>query len=308
MNRDLVKNGTWYQRNGTSGSNAMSSGGFSISPAFKGQTEWKFSEDGELNIGYFGEYTIIPFNDFTATVKMWGGGGATSGNNAIGGGAGYSTATITFRRNTPYVLRIGQGGSEGTASASGATYLSGGAGTTITGSTEGGGYTGIFKESVLQANALLMAGGGGGGGGSVAGGAGGGSSGGAGAGTSGQQGGGGTQLAGGAASTLNGATAGSALTGGIGQTTSGAAASQGGGGGGYFGGGGGNTGGGGGGSGRISSDADVTGGTTTAGSGNTVANSSDADRLGAGQGGSATQGGNNTLGRKGRDGRLVIRV
>lgn len=110
----------------------------------------------------------------------------------------------------------------------------------------GGGYTGIFRTSVSQANALLIAGGGGGGGSSRYAD---GNWGGGGGGVNGQQGnspydnrgtsggGGGTQSAGGSAGATQATigTAGSALTGGYGASN----AYGGGGGGGYYGGGGG---------------------------------------------------------------------
>ena len=101
----------------------------------------------------------------------------------------------------------------------------------------GGGYTGLFIDSVTQANSILIAGGGGGSSGDPAtGGDGGGEEG--NDGSNGDRAGkGGTQSAGGAAGTSGSAgTDGSALQGGRGATTSRGAA---GGGGGYFGGGGG---------------------------------------------------------------------
>lgn len=281
-------------------------GGVLIDPALNGQTVWDGAST--LEFGSSGEYTLTPTEDISVSVKMWGAGGAcgyrytdpiTSTNNqGPGGGGGYSSATITLRAGVDYIFRIGEGGIRTVTTDSGATYLAGGI-QSANGGAQGGGYTGIFKSSVSQPNALLMAGGGGGGGDgrySNYAGAGGGSSGQNFSGSLNQGGLGGTQIAGGAASQFNGATAGSALLGGLGQSNE---SSLGGGGGGYFGGGGGNAGGGGGGSGRIGTDSDVSSGVTTTGSGSAPANSSDSDRGVAGQGGDS---GTNS----GADGKIIL--
>jgi hypothetical protein len=304
-----------YISNGINGLPNVIAKTFSVTPAISGKDYWNLTvgKDGDLNLGTFGEWTITALDTFSATVKMWGAGGArgydhtqsitSTAKQGNAGSAGYSTATITFRRGQKYILQVGQGGARTTTVTDGATYLKGGVGVAF-GGTEGGGYTGIFYDSVSQGNVMLIAGGGGSGGNTDftgTGGAGGGITAGD-AGNTSQGGFGGTLLAGGAATSGNGPTAGSALRGGSGQKNNASAASLGGGGGGYFGGGGGNVGGGGGGSGRIGLFADVTAGTTTAGSGNTVANSADADRAGSGQGGNAT------IGNTGSNGRLLIRL
>ena len=51
----------------------------------------------------------------------------------------------------------------------GATYLTGGIAHTTRGGTQGGGYSGIFRGSVPQANAVMIAGGNVGGGGGASG-------------------------------------------------------------------------------------------------------------------------------------------
>ncbi len=287
---------------------------FLISPAYAGKSAWSLAADGPLNIGTFGEYTITPLRDITVTTKMWGAGGArgyqyndaakiaSTSAQGPGGGGGYSTATIVLRSGSSYIVRVGQGGARTySTTPTNATYLAGGVSTATFGGAQGGGYTGLFKTSATQGNALLMAGGGGGGSDSnfaVSGGAGGGTSGQT-AYSGGQGGGPGTSAAGGAASIYNGATVGTALTGGRAGNGGGSGGSLGGGGGGYFGGGGGNVAGGGGGSGLVGTDVDVSAGTTTAGSADTPANSADADRNGAGRGGDATS---NT----GADGRIIL--
>lgn len=280
----------WSKAAGAGGT--FGGGGVLIDPALNGQTVWNGTSTLEFDAS--GEYTLTPTEDITVSVKMWGAGGAcgfryqegitSTSNQGPGGGGGYSSATITLRASSTYIFQIGEGGIRTTTLSSGATYIAGGMREPSQGGTEGGGYSGIFKSSVSQANALLMAGGGGGGsdsGAAAYGGAGGGSSG-QSAPAGSQSGDGGTQSAGGAPAGYNNATAGSALLGGLGQNNE---ASLGGGGGGYFGGGGGNIGGGGGGSGRIGTDSDVTSGVTSTGSAQTPANPSDTDRGTAGQGG-----------------------
>jgi len=303
-----------------SAANVSSGASVSISPSVDGKSVWNFSTDGNLNLGTYGEWTIIPNSDITTTTKMWGAGGAQgfaysqsylTGNTSqgAGGSGGYSTATITLKSGVSYILRVGQGGAR-VNTISSATYLAGGVNSTNYGGAQAGGYTGIFKNSASQANALLMAGGGGGGGDSVyssptaAGGGGGGTIGQAsndGAGGGGQGGRGGTQSAGGIPSVYNSATAGSALTGGRGAAGIGGA-SLGGGGSGYYGGGGGNVSGGGGGSGYVSSNTDVVSGSTTAANYNTPANSGDSERN------NAAQGGNSTIGNTATNGRLIIKL
>ena len=283
---------------------------FTISPPVNGKSSWSLTSDGNLNLPSTGEWTITMLNTVTSTSKIWGGGGAPGGNYlsnfppttkiGAGGGGGYAAGTFQLLSGSTYILRVARGGRRNTIAnlnTGGATYLSGGVQTNDRNwGSEGGGYTGIFASSVSQANAWLMAGGGGGGNDTDFGaaGAGGGTNGVASSATSQQGGGGGTQAAGGAASQYNAATAGSALTGGLGQNLE---ASLGGGGGGYFGGGGGNVGGGGGGSGYFKSGT-VSSQTLTAGSGSTPGNSGDADRDSSGDGGTGST--------NGSDGRLLL--
>lgn len=291
----------------------LSGGDFTISPSVNNNSTWVFGTNGDLNLGSHGEWTITVLTSFSAIVKMWGGGGArgydysqtptSTADQGDGGGGGYSSALINFVAGESYILRVGEGGARGNVSSSGTTYISGGIGTTDNnGGTEGGGYSGIFITSVTQGNAYLIAGGGGAGGAlSVGtGGAGGGANGQNSTGPANQGGQGGTQIAGGGAASFNSPTAGSALTGGIGQSGSLTNASLGGGGGGYYGGGGGNVGGGGGGSGFAGTANSVSGSLTTVGSGGTPGNSTDSDRNGAGAGGSST------VGTTGANGRILI--
>lgn len=295
-----------------------------VSPNISGSGTYDLSS--ALSLGTHGQWTISPqSNDITVDIAMWGGGGASgwlyygvssyTTNVGPGGGGGSTLGRLVLKHGTNYVLQVGEGGDRipgSTGSQTAATYVAGG----IPGygwGAEGGGYSGIFKTSVSQANAMLMAGGGGGGGDSLydgsGAGAGGGTSG-AAAGGGAQSGGGGTQSAGGAASAYNAASAGYGLTGGYGQQTyANTYFSGGGGGGGYYGGGGGNVGGGGGGSGYVKSgDSDLTAygsnsGTaaTTAGSGSTPGNNGHALQSGAGTGQTST-----SYPGSGTDGRIVL--
>lgn len=110
-------------------------------------------------------------------VQLWGagGGGGTPGGwsfGAEGGGGGYVYAEIPITQvlGKTLILLVGEGG---LVNGSRVSYGGGGQ-ANRTGSdnrygSNGGGYTGLFLNSVSQANALAIAGGGGGGGSSRAG-------------------------------------------------------------------------------------------------------------------------------------------
>lgn len=226
-----------------------------------------------------GIYSFTTTKSSNIVVNMWGAGG---GNAALsGGGGGFSTGTFTANPGTTYFVVVGQGGRPNGATALG---MIGGAGYGATGGGgnggTGGGYSGIFANSISQADAIIMAGGGGGSN-DYQGGAGGGTSGqdGGGGGAGSPNGKGGTQIAGGAGGTGvdTTGTPGQALFGGNAVSVGNGWVGGGGGGGGYFGGGAGSTGGGshgtgGAGSGYINATL-VTSGNTQTGSSTTPANS-----------------------------------
>lgn len=287
---------------------------FSISPSVNGKSTWNLAVDGDLVLSSGGSWSISPVGDFNATVKMWGAGsgGASrpeTSDDGTGGGGGYASGTVSFINGITHLLRVGNPGTAGNGGAGGSPG-GGNAGTGNNSSnrpTGGGGYSGIFRTSVSQANAVLMAGGGGGF--ST-------QKGGAGGGTTGQAAGfisaglsnpagGGSQNAGGAGGGSGAGASGSALQGGGGQDGAGAG---GGGGGGYYGGGGGGNylasdgqGSGGGGSGYYSS-LYVTNATLTTGNYQTPGNDTDPDRGTAGNGG----GGSSHL--AGQPGKIIIRL
>ena len=193
---------------------------------------------------------VVPAGVTAIYVKMWGagGGGGVSGGwgyGSDGGGGGCSIGLIPVTAGETLQIVVGRGGQ--TNWPNGQTLVYGGGGGLKNNSDNryagaGGGYTGIFRTSVTQGNALMIAGGGGGGGSSRAGA---GNFGGAGGGLEGQRGGssydgkytygggGGTQSDGGRSPSQ----AGGALYGGYGGEPG--KGYGGGGGGGYWGGGGG---------------------------------------------------------------------
>lgn len=145
-------------------------------------------------------------------VKMWGPGGGTGNYAGSGGGGagGYSTGFLTVTPGEVLYLAVGSGGKRpvsttGNGGAGG--WPGGGFGTRGDASgAGGGGFTGIFNTSMIQANALMIAAGGGGstGFGAFGAGGGGGLTGGSGSGSSGK---GATQSAGGLdGNGVNGAT------------------------------------------------------------------------------------------------------
>jgi hypothetical protein len=229
-------------------------------------------------------YTITTYGNITASFVLngAGGGGGSYGNGSvtnptIGGNGGQTTGLYTLLSGTTYYLLVGAGGAF-VRDGGGQPAVGAGGGGNV-GSAgyggQGGGYTGLFVNSISQANAIMMAGGGGGGSWEVnsstpSGGAGGGLTGTSGASGNVAGGGGGTQSAGGSSVPGSPSQNGAALLGGT--AAGGDGPGGGGGGGGYYGGGGGNGNngnpagsGGGGGSGYLSPS--VVNGTTTAGAG-----------------------------------------
>lgn len=206
-------------------------------------------------------YTLVPQGTFSTTIRAVGArGGTEQRTGQTGGFGGLAQGTFTFVQNQTYKLIVGGAGvhSDNTiAQQNPAATASGGgtgSGTFVTtgGGAQGGGYTGLFQNSISQSNSILIGGGGGGANRDPGRGA-------SGGGTSGllngsnqgagRTGGSGTATAGGSGG--DGGNAGTALRGGDGV----ASLYSSGGGGGYFGGGGGGPAGvGGGGSGYINTN------------------------------------------------------
>jgi hypothetical protein len=266
---------------------------FTITPSTNTENAGEFSitftaSDGVNLATAASSFTLI----FSYGVEMYawgGGGGGARGGTAQGGGGGAAYGMYNFVGGTTYEVVVGGAGTyvaPNAASPIPGPLGGGGAGAAIGHCGSGGGYSGIFLNSVNFGNAILIAGGGGGGGwaaAGAAGGAGGGTEGSGGTGPS--AGSGGTQNAGGAGYN-GGAKNGSALQGGT-SGSDGDRGGGGGGGGGYYGGGAGDNGGnsgGGGGSGYYK-PGDITSPTLYSGSGATPGNSSDPLRGSYGAGG-----------------------
>lgn len=254
-----------------------------------------------------GEYILetVVVNDavFNVQFSMWGAGGAGGSEvGGIGGGAGYTAGGLRLLAAAQYYICVGGGGdprSSGSVTSGGEC---GGALGGLQGSYYGGcggGFTGIFRNSAVQSNALLIAAGGGGAGADQRGGAGGGVNGQIGQLFDQRGGGGGSQTEGGFAGYTD-AVIGDSLAGGRGGAL--LVYPGGGGGGGYYGGGGGGSGvsnghGGGGGAGYIDQTRIIAGSSAT-GNNETPANNADADRGLAGVGGAQNS--------PGTDGKFII--
>jgi len=205
------------------------------------------------------ESWTVPGSTTTITVKAWGAGGGGGGHTGCGGagGGGYATSIFAVTGGPTLIGVLGGGGKYGAKGPDlpgpGAGAFGGGGGGyndegsyTDANGGGGGGYSGLFVDSVSQANAIIIAGGAGAGGystnGTSIGGGGGGAAGSAGSdgGNTNGGGGGGASDAGGAAGAVGDvavATAGSALQGGTGAKSSQPYYGAGGGGGWYGGGG-----------------------------------------------------------------------
>jgi len=137
---------------------------FTISPAWSGSSTINI-DDGAMNIGSYGTYTITPTTTFTASVKLWGAGGGGVAPVGSGAGGGFSHGTVRFVEGVQYIIVVGQGGSVVSGSTGPRTHGGGGYGrnTGLTVNPRGGGLSGIFSGSYLQGNSIIVAGGGGGG-------------------------------------------------------------------------------------------------------------------------------------------------
>jgi methenyltetrahydromethanopterin cyclohydrolase len=104
----------------------------------------------------------VPAGVTSITVKTWGagGGGGAGGLNrpgGTGGGGAFAQTTLSVTPGETLLIRVGGGGDGGTVASGGPNRSGSGGG--------GGGFTGVFRTSVSQVNALIVVGAGGGGGG-----------------------------------------------------------------------------------------------------------------------------------------------
>ena len=97
--------------------------------------------------------------------------GSSAYNKVRGSSGGSAQGTFTFVYGETYLLQVGNAGGFADRTNPGATVTPGGLpgggdaptfGTTENGSGGGGGYTGLFKDSVSHSNSIMIAGGGGG--------------------------------------------------------------------------------------------------------------------------------------------------
>lgn len=104
------------------------------------------------------EYTLTSNSNLTAKLyAVGGGGGRTSAGGLVGGSGGSAQGQFTFVAGKKYKLRVGGGNRNEYGG-----YSGGGSATVGTKSAGGGGFTGLFDESIDHSKAILIAGGGGG--------------------------------------------------------------------------------------------------------------------------------------------------
>lgn len=115
-------------------------------------------------------YTLVPRGNIAATLRLSGGKGGTENRTGQRGGlGGYAQGKFTFIANQTYKVMVagrgddtypgGLGNAAARASGGGnksTSFISTGAG------AQGGGYSGLFKDTILQSNSIIIAGGGGG--------------------------------------------------------------------------------------------------------------------------------------------------
>jgi hypothetical protein len=229
----------------------------------------------------------VPVGCESLRIRTWGAGGGSGGGNTRGGAGGFATGVVAVTPGEVLTVVVGSAGAAGRSGSGGAGGVPGGGRGGLGGSQGGGGgggLSGVFRGTIAQAGALVLAGAGAGSGGSNS------SATGAGGGLVGQAGWsctGGTQTAGGSGASIAGN--GSALRGGDGDPRGGGDGG-GGGGAGYFGGGGGpgaSTDAGGGAGGSAYAIPTATSVTLAAGTGSSPGNASDPARMGAGSVGAA---------------------
>ena len=148
---------------------------FDIDPALPdGSTTFTLSGDkGSDNFTSFASnkiYTLVPRGTFTSTVILKGAAGGSDSALDYGGLGGGVKGTVKFEKGEEYYLVIGKEGvfvddaiNSGGVGNGGTAYGGNDTGTGIEAAgAAGGGYSGLFRESIYQVNALLIAGGGGG--------------------------------------------------------------------------------------------------------------------------------------------------
>ena len=148
---------------------------FDIDPALPdGSTTFTLSGNiGTDNFTSFASnktYELTPRRTFTSTITLRGAAGGSDNALNFGGLGGAVKGTVKFESGVTYKLVVGKQGvfvdnaiNSGGIGNGGTAYGGNDTGTGIQAAgAAGGGFTGLFRETVSQANALLVAGGGGG--------------------------------------------------------------------------------------------------------------------------------------------------
>jgi hypothetical protein len=106
-------------------------------------------------------YSVVSNNDVTTKVVLQGGGGSVSDFRPVRGSSGGSLSSkVTFLKGQTYVLQVGSAGKVGSGGFPGGGSV--GVGTMQIYSGGGGGYSGLFLNSVSHSNTIVIAAGGGG--------------------------------------------------------------------------------------------------------------------------------------------------
>ena len=145
---------------------------FDVGPALPdGSTTFTLSGNiGSDNFTSFASnqiYELTPRGTFTSTIILKGAAGGSDGTLDYGGFGGAVQGTVRFESGVTYRLVTGKEGvfvadvvNEGGIGRGGTAYGGNDIGTGIQAAgAAGGGFTGLFRESVSQANAILVAGG-----------------------------------------------------------------------------------------------------------------------------------------------------
>ena len=148
---------------------------FDISPALPdGSTTFTLSSAlGSDNFTSFATdkvYSLTPRATFTSTIVLEGASGGSDGALLHGGFGGKVEGTVKFEKGVVYRLVTGKEGvfvadvvNEGGVGRGGTAYGGNDTGTGIQAAGgSGGGFSGLFRGNISQANAILIAGGGGG--------------------------------------------------------------------------------------------------------------------------------------------------
>lgn len=162
----------YYKFNESSGTNITDSSGNDYNGINNNPTGVSITTEGLYTVyTFYSSSTFVPNFSGDLNVYAWGAGGAGGtvggwGYGSVGGAAGAANGIVRVTSDLNHLIVVGGGGVVNSF-----TGAVGGGGAASNNNNDnrysggGGGYSGLFLNSVSQANALLIAGGGGGGGG-----------------------------------------------------------------------------------------------------------------------------------------------